>query len=614
MKGMMAMLERFSLFQILRREFATYDLAHAQRDLLAGLTVAAVGLPLALAFGVASGADAAAGLVTAILAGLIIGGLGGAGFQISGPTGAMSAVLIVLASRYGLSGVWVATVMAGIFLIALGAFRLGRYVSFIPSPVITGFTFGIALIIAIGQLDNVLGVTTPKAENALEKLWHYITNPVMPDWRALMLAGIVIATMILLPRVTTHIPGSLVGIMIASPVAFFAGWDVAVIGDIPRTILLENRLTLTSIPWDHLTDLLPAAVSIAALGAIESLLCGAVGATMSGKEFDSNQELIGQGIGNLIIPFFGGVPATAAIARTSVAIKSGAATRLTSIIHSLALLLSALALAPLISHVPLAALGGVLLVTAWRMNEWESIHFFVHTRLKGTIAGMIVTMIATAALDLTQAILIGVAISAVLYIRQSAISTSVASGPVKPEKIRAQGFDLPAACPAIHVYYLTGPVFFGSVTTVLESFETASDYHTLIISMRGVPVVDAMGIQALRQIVEEHHHRGGHVYFSGLQPAVRDMFDRTGLTKLVGEHRIFWDAAQAIMVSHQSHELDGCARCDSRSDVCEVLRVARRQRLEGATQNPAQDDELAIGASSTPSTRVGVSSTTSTQG
>jgi len=149
---------------------------------------------------------------------------------------------------------------------------------------------------------------------------------------------------------------------------------------------------------------------------------------------------------------------------------------------------------------------------------------------------------------------------------------------------------------------------------VLESFETASDYHTLIISMRGVPVVDAMGIQALRQIVEEHHHRGGHVYFSGLQPAVRDMFDRTGLTKLVGEHRIFWDAAQAIMVSHQSHELDGCARCDSRSDVCEVLRVARRQRLEGATQNPAQDDELAIGASSTPSTRVGVSSTTSTQG
>ncbi len=577
---MAGILSRLSLVQIVRREFMTYDLSHFQRDLLAGLTVAAVGLPLALAFGVASGADAAAGLVTAILAGLLIGGLGGASYQISGPTGAMSAVLIVLASRYGLEGVWVATVLAGLFLIALGAFRLGRYISFIPSPVITGFTSGIALIIAIGQLDNVLGVTTPKAENALEKLWHYVTNPVVPDWHALVLAGVVMGAMIILPRFTRRIPGSLVGIVLASPLAFFAGWDVAVIGDIPRTILLENRLTFESIPWEHLSDLLPAAVSIAALGAIESLLCGAVGATMSGQEFDSNQELIGQGIGNLVIPFFGGVPATAAIARTSVAIKSGAATRLTSIIHSLALLVSALVLAPLIGRVPLAALGGVLLVTAWRMNEWESIHFFVHTRLKGAIAGMIMTMLATAALDLTQAILIGVAISAVLYIRQSAISTSVASGPVQPEKIRAQGFDLPAACPAIHVYYLTGPVFFGSVTTVLESFETASDYHTLIVSMRGVPVIDAMGVQALRQIIEEHQHRGGNIYFSGLQPAVRDMFDRTGLTALVGAQHIFWDAAQAIVFSHQSHELDGCARCDSRSEVCEILRLARQQKTD----------------------------------
>lgn len=583
---MAALLDRLALTRILRREFAAYDLAHFQRDLLAGLTVAAVGLPLALAFGVASGADAAAGLVTAILAGILIGGLGGASFQISGPTGAMSAVLIVLAARYGLSGVWVASVIAGVFLIVLGAFRLGRYISFIPSPVITGFTAGIALIIAIGQLDNVLGVTTPKAENSLEKLWHYVTNPVMPDWHALALAGIVMVTMLIMPRVTKHIPGSLVGIILASPIAFFAGWDVAVIGDIPRTILLDNRLTWDGIPWANLADLFPAAVSIAALGAIESLLCGTVGATMSGGEFDSNQELIGQGIGNVIIPFFGGVPATAAIARTSVAIKSGAATRLTSIIHSVSLLLSALALAPLIGHVPLAALGGVLLVTAWRMNEWESIHFFTKTRLKGAIAGMIITMLATAALDLTQAILIGVAISAVLYIRQSALSTSVASGPVQPEKIRAQGFDLAAVCPAIHVYYLTGPVFFGSVTSVLESFENAGDYQTLIISMRGVPVVDAMGVQALRQIVEEHQHRGGNVSFSGLQPTVRTMFDRTGLTDLIGPQHIFWDAAQAIIASHQRRELEGCAQCDLRADACTVLRAARRGDVELAQSEP----------------------------
>lgn len=551
---MRVLIGRLPLIRIWQEEFQGYGLSRLQQDLLAGLTVAAVGLPLALAFGVASGADAAAGLITAILAGILIGGLGGAAYQISGPTGAMSAILIVLASRYGLGGVWVAGMLAGVFLILLGVFRLGRYISFIPSPVITGFTSGIALIIAVGQLDSVLGVATPKAESTLAKLQYYATHPVLPDWRTLVLAGLVMATMLVLPRITKLIPGSLVGIVLAALLAFAAGWDVPMIGAIPQTILLDQRLTWASIPWDHIGELLPAAVSITALGAIESLLCGAVGATMSGKAFDSNQELIGQGIGNVIIPFFGGVPATAAIARSSVAIKSGAVTRVTSIVHSLALLLSALALAPLIGRVPLSALGGVLLVTAWRMNEWESIHFFVHTRLKGALIGMLVTMLSTAALDLTQAILIGVAVSAVLYIRQSAASMSVGSEPVQPEKIRAQGVDLPSTFSDTHVYYLTGPVFFGSVTNVLESFETAGDYHTLIISMRGVPVVDVMGAQVLRQIVEEHHSRGGCVRFSGLQPAVRAMFDRTGLTALVGEQQIFWDAAQAILAGHQGQQ------------------------------------------------------------
>jgi SulP family sulfate permease len=428
---MAARLARLPLLAIWQREFAQYNRSTFQRDVLAGITVGAVGLPLALAFGVASGADAAAGLVTAILAGMIIGGLGGAAYQISGPTGAMSAVLIVLAQRYGLGGVWIACVMAGIFMILLGAFRLGRYISFIPSPVITGFTSGIALIIAIGQIDNVLGVQTPKADSTLEKLFNYIIHPPLPDWHAVVLAGIVAVTMIVLPRFTKAIPGSLVGIILATLLVVVSGWDVPVIGAIPRTILLEHRLTLTGIPWNQLSELLAPAVSIAALGAIESLLCGTVGANMTGAAFDSNQELIGQGLGNVIIPFFGGVPATAAIARTSVAIKSGASTRLTSIVHSIVLLLCVLALAPLIAHVPLAALGGVLLITAWRMNEWESIHFFADTRIKHALIGMLITMLATVALDLTQAILIGLAISALLYIRQSAMSAGVAQAPIE---------------------------------------------------------------------------------------------------------------------------------------------------------------------------------------
>jgi sulfate permease, SulP family len=558
---MRAALLRLPLAAIYRREFAEYSWATFRRDLLAGVTVGAVALPLALAFGVASGANAAAGMVTAILAGLIIAGLGGAPFQISGPTGAMSAVLIVLAQRYGLAGIWVASLMAGVFLVLLGVFRLGRYIAFIPSPVITGFTSGIALIIAIGQIDNVVGVSTPAADNALEKLLHYFREPPAPDWHTLAVAGLVALTMVLLPRLTKAVPGSLAGIALASLVTLFAGWQVPVIGEIPRTLLLDERLSLETIPWGSLNDLLPAAISIAALGAIESLLCGAVGANMTGQPMDSNQELIGQGVGNLLIPFFGGVPATAAIARSSVGIKSGGVTRVVSFVHAGVLLLSVFALGPLIGRIPLAALGGVLLVTAWRMNEWESIHFFARTRLKHAVAGMLVTMAATVALDLTQAILIGLAISALIYLRQSAGSMEVRREPVSLERIRGLSHNLQVPCPAVHVYYLTGPLFFGSVHTVLESFERARDYRTLIVSMRGVPLIDVMGAQALMQIVEEQQGRGGNVFFSGVQPAVREMFGRTGLTALVGEDHLFWSADQAIVAVHRAHEAEGCAHC-----------------------------------------------------
>ena len=553
---------RIPLIGIYRREFAGYSWATFRRDLLAGLTVGAVALPLALAFGVASGADAAAGLVTAIIAGIVIAGLGGAPFQISGPTGAMSAVLIVLAQRYGLAGIWVACLLAGVLLVLLGVFRLGRYIAFIPSPVITGFTSGIALIIAIGQIDNVLGITEPHAaDNALEKLLHYFREPPPVDWHTLAVAAIVAAVMVALPRLTKAVPGSLVGLAAATLAALAAGWDVPVIGEIPRTILLEQRLTWGAIPWGSLNDLLPAAFSIAALGAIESLLCGAVGANMTGRPMDSNQELVGQGVGNMLIPFFGGVPATAAIARSSVGIKSGGVTRMVSFVHAGVLLLSVFVLGPLIGRVPLAALGGVLLVTAWRMNEWESIHFFARARLKHAMAGMLVTMLATVALDLTQAILIGIAISALIYLRQSAGSTEVRREPVSLERIRGLGHALQASCPAVHVYYLTGPLFFGSVHTVLESFETAREYRTLVISMRGVPLIDVMGAQALMQIVEEQHHRGGEVYFSGVQPAVREMFGRTGLAALVGDGRVFWSADQAIMAVHHEHAATGCGYC-----------------------------------------------------
>jgi SulP family sulfate permease len=560
MQGVYRRLPWRALTTLWQREFRGYNAASLRRDILAGITVGAVALPLALAFGVASGATAAAGMVTAILAGIVIAGLGGASFQISGPTGAMSAVLIVLAQRYGLNGIWVACTLSGLFLMLLGAFRLGRYIAFIPSPVITGFTSGIALIIAIGQLDNVLGVKTEAAENSLLKLVNYIIHPPVPDWHTLAIAGIVIATMAILPRFTRALPGSLVGIVLAALAALAFGWDVPRIGTIPQTLLLDERLTFGAIPWAQLADLVPPAISIAALGAIESLLCATVGSNMTGEPIDSNQELIGQGIGNMLIPFFGGVPATAAIARTSVGIKSGGVTRLTSVVHSGVLVASVFLLGPLIGQLPLAALGGVLLMTAWRMNEWEALHFFAHTRLSHALAGVVVTMLATVALDLTQAILIGIAISALLYIRQSATATAVQGAPVRLDRMQ-NGHAMQATCPLVHVFYLTGPLFFGSVHTVLESFRAANSYETVIISMRGVPVVDVMGAQALTQIIEEQHKRGGHVYLSGVQPAVRNILGRTGVLDLLGEQKIFWSADQAIVEVHRLHVARGCSHC-----------------------------------------------------
>ncbi|MCZ7668246.1 MAG: SulP family inorganic anion transporter [Chloroflexi bacterium] len=307
-----------------RREFAGYDREKLQKDVLAGITVAAVALPLALAFGVASGADAGAGLVTAVLAGLVIGLLGGAPYQISGPTGAMSAILIVLVSRYGLQGMWVASLMAGIMLTLLGIFRLGRVVALIPAPVIAGFTSGIAIIIAFGQLDNFLGIEAPAAENVIEKMRYYVENGISPNPEAIILALLVMATMIIWPRfkMGQRLPGSLVGIILATLIVVIGHWEVPIIGEIPRTILLEDRLSFSQIPWGDINNLFLPAMSIAALGAIESLLCGAVAGNMTGIRLNNNLELVAQGVGNMIIPFFGGVPATAAIARTSVNIKA----------------------------------------------------------------------------------------------------------------------------------------------------------------------------------------------------------------------------------------------------------------------------------------------------
>lgn len=537
--------------RLLRDEFRGYNLARFQRDLLAGTTVAAVALPLALAFGVASGATAAAGLVTAVIAGFLIGGLSGAPYQVSGPTGAMSAVLLVVAGRHGLEGVWLAGLLAGIMILLLGVFNLGRIVNFIPTAVIAGFTSGIALIIVIGQIDNLLGISTPQADSALQKLLQYARLDFTPDWAAVGLSLAVIAIMVLWPaRWNTRFPGSLLAIVVAGVVTAVFNLDVPTIGAIPRTIVLDDRLTLSRIPWSSLGSLVMPALSIAALGTIESLLCGAVAGRMSRVKMDTSQELISQGLGNIVIPFFGGVPATAAIARTSVALRSGGVTRVTSLVHSAILLCAALYLAPMIARIPLAALGGVLAVTAWRMNDWPMIRKIFARRFAGPILKFSATMVATVALDLTQAIIIGVGVAALTFVMESS-QAGITIAPVSEEKMRMAGYEMANGVDNLYVVYVVGPLFFGTVNAFNEAVDSLLEAGPVdvVLSLRTVPLLDTTGIEALERVMDEVERAGGRVYLSGLTDPVREDLKRAGVLDQIGEDQVFWSAFEAIVAA-----------------------------------------------------------------
>ncbi|EEH97975.2 MULTISPECIES: SulP family inorganic anion transporter [Clostridium] len=534
-----------SYIKDIKNEFKGYDLLNFKQDLMAGITVTAVALPLALAFGVSSGATAAAGLITAILAGVVIGALSGGSFQISGPTGAMSAILVALFQKYGLEGVWIAGALAGLILILAGILKLGKVVSYIPTPVVTGFTSGIALIIAIGQLDNFFGVSTKSSESAAIKVLNFFSTPLNPNWYALSIGILVVVIMLIWPKKLNNIiPSSLIGLIIALSINMIFKLPVDIIGDIPQKLILDDRLSISSFNLDILKSVLVPAISIAALAMIESLLCGEVGKKMKGDTFDANRELIAQGIGNFIIPFFGGVPATAAIARTSVAIKSGARTRLVSMFHAVFLMLSMFLLAPIMSNIPLAALAGVLMVTAWRMNEWENIKYIFSKRFKGAILKFLITMFATVALDLTQAILIGVIFSSLLFIvKISNMDISISEVDEKRlDRAVLKGNNLNN----IKVVYFTGPLFFATAEKFKNEVLSIKDAKVIILSMRGVPLIDTSALQALSEMIEEVENRNCKIMLCGLQQPVKELIDKSGFAEKLGSNMIFWSADQAI--------------------------------------------------------------------
>lgn len=530
----------------LKQEFSGYNTAKLMKDIMAGLTVCAVALPLALAFGVSSGATAAAGLVTAIIAGVVIAVLGGASFQISGPTGAMSAVLVGIVASYGLQGVFFACFAAGALLLLAGIFKLGRLISFIPMPVIMGFTSGIAIIIAMGQIDNFFGTASEGSSN-LAKIASYARLGFHPNLQAVLIGLLVVVVMIVWPKKWgARVPGSLVGIILATVVsALFRMDSIATVGDIPRTLMLADRLDLGSLNLDILKNLISPIVTIAALGMIESLLCGASASRMKNEPFNADQELIAQGVGNILLPLFGGVPATAAIARTSVAVKSGQQTRLASVFHSVFLHASMFLLGGVMARLPLAALAGVLMVTAWRMNDWSGIRYIFSHKLKSGISQFLVTMLATVIFDLTVVILLGVAYSAILYIAKSS-QIGVSFSDIDANKLRTvEG--KPPVLETTGVVYVTGSLFFGAVDEFNRRMAEMPDYDHVIFSLRGMPNIDVSGAQAVLELCESLQKQGKTVACCGMADGVRTYFDRTGITVLLGETAYFWNAEDAIL-------------------------------------------------------------------
>ena len=527
--------------KIFKNEFRGYSVAKFMKDTMAGLTVAAVSLPLALAFG-AAGMDTAhasvgivAGLITAIFAGLIIAVLGGGSFQISGPTGTMSVVLVsIVAGQYGLQGVFLTCFLAGLILFLAGLLRLGKLIQFIPRPVVTGFTSGIAVIIALGQIGNFFGVPI-EGVSVVDKVAFFFTEQLDGiNGIAVLCALLVMAIILFFPKKWgRYVPGSLVALVLLSLVVALTGLDVKTIGHIPSSLINEAHLEPAQITPDMIPALLGPAATIAALAMIESLLCGVCASKMKNEPFDSNVELVAQGVGNMAIAFFGGLPATAALARTSMAIKGGGQTRVTAVMQSLFLVLCMLVLPGVIGAVPYAALAGVLVVTAWRMNDWAVITSYFKKKMWDAVTLYLVTMVATVFLDLTYAILIGVVLSLVIMVVNTKID--IECSPVANHCLGLEG----DGCDTV-VVYTSGSLFFANAGELEKTVKDEADsYENFIFVMRGMTYLDVSSVDTLFDVVYMLSDKGKSVSFTGVRDAVYTRMQKSGFVELVGEDRFY---------------------------------------------------------------------------
>jgi len=525
-----------------------------QRDLIAGITVGVVALPLALAFGITSGLGAAAGLITAIIAGTVAAVFGGSNVQISGPTGAMTVVLVPIVAQYGANGVLVVGLMAGALLVIMALVGLGRYVRFIPLPVIEGFTLGIAVIIALQQVPAALGVTGAGEQVvivAVRAVGQWLTAP---QWVPALLAAGVAGVMIVAARLRIRpaVPVALIAVVAATLLVQVAHLDVATIGALPSTLPLPSLPTFTLI---DLRTLVAPAVAVAALAALESLLSATVADAMSvSQRHDPDRELFGQGLANIASPLFGGIPATAAIARTAVNVRTGAVSRLAAIVHSAVLLGVVLILGAAVSLIPLAALAGVLIATALRMVEVSSLRALLHSGRSDALV-LLITFVATVALDLATAVILGIVTAGAIALRQVARSATLTETPLQD----VGGSDAHTAEERelldehIVAFRFEGPLFFGGAHSALLELAEVSDIRVVILRLAHLTSLDATGAAVLSDTIRSLENRGITVLVSGLPDRFRPPMSATGMLEHLAEQNHAFDHTPDAIAHARRH-------------------------------------------------------------
>ncbi|MDR0894271.1 MAG: sulfate permease [Prevotellaceae bacterium] len=542
----MSTLGKPKLFTILHH----YTQAHFTSDLMAGIIVGIVALPLAIAFGIASGVSPEKGIITAVVAGFIISLLGGSRVQIGGPTGAFIVIVYGIVQQYGEAGLLVATLMAGALLILLGIFRLGAVIKFIPYPIIIGFTAGIAVTIFTTQIADLLGLkfgNEPIPADFVGKWILYFRHIHSIDWWNAAVSALSILLITVTPRFSRKIPGSLIAIVVVTIAVYllksYAGiGTIDTIGDRFSIRAELPDVALPALNWDAVRELFPVAITIAILGAIESLLSATVADGMIGDKHDSNTELIAQGAANLIAPLFGGIPATGAIARTMANINNGGRSPMAGIIHAVVLLLILLFLMPLAQYIPMACLAGVLAVVAYNMSGWRSVKAFMKNPV-ADVSVLLITFFLTVVFDLTIAIEVGLLIACVLFMRRVMETTeiSVIRNELDPHQesdfvLHEENLKIP---PGIEIYEINGPYFFGIATRFEEMMSQMGDRpHVRIIRMRKVPFIDSTGMHNLSNLCRMSQREKTTIVLSGVNEAVHKTLRKTGFYELLGEENI----------------------------------------------------------------------------